>query len=373
MLPVDVIVPVYSNLDITRVCLQSVLQYSSEAASVIVVDDASPEPEVSAYCDELAQAGLIRLLRNESNLGFVGSVNRAMKINAGHDVILLNSDTRVPPDWLSRLQRSAYMAETVATATPFSNDATICSYPVFCQSNALPAGLGAEALDQLFQQANAGVSLPLPTAVGFCMFIKRECLNQVGYFDEERFGKGYGEESDFSMRASAAGWSHHLCCDLFVYHEGSVSFGAERDLRVVQAEKIIQALHPEYASLVSEFVLSDPVRLFRDRVDHLRANNSDQVPLILAERAQYRDALLAFSASLQLELNNHKREITDFQQAVEQYQQVVESLRTDFEKTDNALQDAQRIVYEKQAALDQLNASWPVRFSRLLNKLKRFR
>ena len=48
---------------------------------------------------------------------------------------------------------------------------------------------------------NAGHRVGIPTAVGFCMYIRRECLKEVGEFRAEVFGKGYGEENDFCLRA----------------------------------------------------------------------------------------------------------------------------------------------------------------------------
>jgi GT2 family glycosyltransferase len=119
---------------------------------------------------------------------------------------------------------AAYLDRRIGTVTPFSNNATICSYPRFCADNPLPGDWSVAALDALFSRCNRGELADIPTAVGFCMYIRRDCLNEVGGFDERHFGKGYGEENDFSMRAKALGWRHALSADVFVYHAGSVSF-----------------------------------------------------------------------------------------------------------------------------------------------------
>ena len=55
---------------------------------------------------------------------------------------------------------------------------------------------------------------------------RRAVLRAIGPFDEERFGLGYGEENDFCMRASRAGFVHVLDDATFVYHAGQRSFGA---------------------------------------------------------------------------------------------------------------------------------------------------
>ena len=265
---VDIIIPVYRGLEETRRCIESVLENSQETHfEVVVVDDASPEPELAGYLDSLAASSSITLLRNQSNLGFVQSVNRGMSLHPERDVVLLNSDTLVANDWLDRIRRCAYGTPKAGTVTPFSNNATICSYPVFCAENALPEGVAASELDEMFRRANRGKSIAIPTAVGFCMFIRRDCLDEVGLFDAGNFGKGYGEENDFSMRASRQGWLNLLCADTFVYHAGGVSFMSEKDARVAAALEAMHRLHPGYDDLVRCFIAADPVKELRAAVD----------------------------------------------------------------------------------------------------------
>ena len=109
---IDVIIPIYKGLAQTRRCIDSVLGSAQAAAfEIVAVDDASPDPDIVRYLDELAGRGRITLLRNESNLGFVRSVNRGMALHADRDVVLLNSDTEVANDWLDRLDRCGGLAE----------------------------------------------------------------------------------------------------------------------------------------------------------------------------------------------------------------------------------------------------------------------
>jgi GT2 family glycosyltransferase/glycosyltransferase involved in cell wall biosynthesis len=281
---VDVVVAAYRGLGATRDCLESVLDARQQSAfEIIVVDDASPEPELSAYLDELAARGAVTLLRNASNLGFVQSVNRAMALHPQRDVVLLNSDTVVANDWLDRLRACAYSGTEIGTVTPFSNNATICSYPVFCADNALPAGFDTAALDRVFKRVNRGKKVAIPTAVGFCMYIKRACLDKIGLFDAERFGKGYGEENDFSLRAEGAGFSNVLCGDTFVYHVGSVSFGAERGVHQESGARQLLQLHPDYDERVRRFVEADPARELRRAVDAAIADLPQ--PIVRREQA----------------------------------------------------------------------------------------
>jgi GT2 family glycosyltransferase len=91
---VDIIIPVFRGLEETRRCIESVLADSQRPdGKIIVLDDCSPEPELSRWLDEVAATRGVRLLRNPENLGVVRSVNRGMEAAGRHDVVLLNSDT----------------------------------------------------------------------------------------------------------------------------------------------------------------------------------------------------------------------------------------------------------------------------------------
>jgi GT2 family glycosyltransferase/glycosyltransferase involved in cell wall biosynthesis len=259
-LAVDIVIPAYRGLAETQRCLRSVLaDLDRPRGRVIVIDDKSPEPALSAWLDTQAREGTITLLRNRRNLGFVASANHGLRAaDAGHDVVLLNSDTEVPSGWLTRLGAQAWSRPRVASVSPFSNNATICSYPRD-HGWEMPFGLTVAELDEVCRAVNAGRSVPVPTTVGFCMYIRRDALNDVGLLDEQAFGHGYGEENDFCMRASQRGWQHLLACDTFVYHEGSVSFGDEVGPRSASGQTVLAQRYPDYRMIIDRHVRSDEV------------------------------------------------------------------------------------------------------------------
>lgn len=287
--PVDIIVPVYRGLADTRLCVESVLTSSFQSAyRLIVINDASPEPEVTQWLREkAAQDDRVTLLENPENLGFVGTVNRGMALSDSHDVLLLNSDTEVANDWLDRIRRAAYSDQKVASVTPFSNNATICSYPRFCEGNDLPEGYSTAQLDALCAATNPGAVVNVPTGVGFCMYIRRDCLADVGLFDTENFGKGYGEENDFCQRAAAKGWRNLHNLDTFVLHTGGVSFGDSKSPREKAAMETLRRLHPRYEAEVMSFVQEDPAKPYRLALDveRMRAAKLPVVLTILHDRA----------------------------------------------------------------------------------------
>lgn len=282
---VDVIVPVYRGLLETLACIHSVL--NAKAANktphrLIVIDDKSPEPDLSAALQALAREHDFILLHNTENLGFVKTVNRGMQQHSENDVVLLNSDAEVAGNWLDKLRghlQNTHLSP-VATVTPFSNNATICSYPIFLAKNPLPAGEDIAHLSDLAAFANTGEAIEIPTAVGFCMYITRQALDTVGLFDAETFGKGYGEENDFCARAIKAGFHHAFALDTFVAHEGGVSFLSEQVPLQAHASQALLQKHPEYDAWVRDHVFHDPARQARVRLDLLRFAFSP-LPLIL--------------------------------------------------------------------------------------------
>jgi GT2 family glycosyltransferase/SAM-dependent methyltransferase len=231
---------------------------------LILINDASPEVEITEYLRSLTDTNHVIIIENAENLGFTATVNHGMTMSDENDVLLLNSDTEVANDWLDKLIAQAYSDQRVGTVTPFSNNATICNYPTLSGMQELPPGESVQSLDRAFASANLRRNIEIPTAVGFCMYIRRDCLNEVGLFDVETFGKGYGEENDFCLRATNHGWKHLLAADTFVFHEGEVSFQEGSNPRKKRAMGILRKRYPDYEASVTRHIISNeayPLRI----------------------------------------------------------------------------------------------------------------
>ena len=348
---IDVVIPVYKGLDQTRTCIESVLAAPHGVrAEIVVVDDATPDPAIAEYLRGLAAQGRITLLANPANVGFVQSVNRGMALHPDRDVVLLNSDTEVANDWLDRLLAAAHSEARVATATPFSNNATICSYPFEGWKRGVPGTLGLAGLDTIFASANARRSIDLPTAVGFCMYIRRDCLAAIGAFDAERFGRGYGEENDFCMRAGKAGRRNILAADVFVYHEGSVSFSDERFDLMKAAGPALIAIHPEYPLKVHEFIERDEASALRAAVDRARAERgAEESRTILEERLQERAIIVK-------ELHFLLRASWDYQERVATLRREFSQAAATLEERDGVIAEVKALMAERESEVARLRA-----------------
>jgi GT2 family glycosyltransferase/glycosyltransferase involved in cell wall biosynthesis len=272
--PVDVVVPVYGargrDPAQTLVCLDSVIATLPQNARLVVVDDCSPDPALVAALQLLAKRRQIRLIRQPANRGYPAAVNAGMQAAGRRDVVLLNSDTLVPPGWLEALAQAARSAPGIGTACPLSNEATILSYPTPGADNPMPDRAGTKANAALAARANGVTLVDIPVAVGFCMFIRRECLDQVGLFREDLFAQGYGEESDFCMRARHHGWRHVAVTGMFVAHQGGATFGLAQSHLKRRNAKVLARLHPGYDAMIAAWIARDPLAPARRQMDALR-------------------------------------------------------------------------------------------------------
>jgi GT2 family glycosyltransferase len=261
-----IIIPVHNAPDELERCLASVYRTVRDTVQVIIIDDASSDPEIGNILSRWQKrAGTSwHFPHQEINLGFVGTVNRGIQMTQG-DVVLLNSDTETTPGWLEGLQRCLASDASIATATPWTNNGEIASIPRFCVPNLPPSN--PDAVARMIASTGTAGYPDLPTAVGFCMAISRRALDTLGLFDEETFGRGYGEENDFSMRALHAGFRNVLCDDVYVVHLGGKSFGPlglEPDASSMQR---LLSLHPDYLQKVEEFIKSDPLADRREELN----------------------------------------------------------------------------------------------------------
>lgn len=281
---VDVIIPVYGGAQETLRCLWTVLNAPvSTPFELIVINDAGPVPELNAMLRSLAQRDLFTLEQHRSNQGFVKTVNHGLRMHRERDVVILNSDTEVYNDWLDRLLRHAAEHPRLATITPLSNNATICSYPETLSDNRLALEVDHAEIDRLAAEVNSLRHVTTPTGVGFCMYMRRDAVRDIGLFDERHFGRGYGEENDFCQRAIRRGWSNALACDVYVRHVGSVSFKGEAAERTAKAIKTLGRLHPHYEADVARHIQDDPAWVYRARIDlaRLKRLKSDRNVLLV--------------------------------------------------------------------------------------------
>lgn len=277
---IAVIIPVYGGFLETVECIESVLKSKNHIKSqIIIINDCSPDSRIEQYLHSIdGHLSNVKIIHRTINAGFSESVNTGMLVASRQDVVLLNADTVVQDGWLDKICAIARSDIKIATVTPFTNNGEICSVPYICESRPVITQQLAKEIDQTLERANDCRALDIPVAIGFCMFIRRACLDEIGLFDAELWGRGYGEEVDFCLKAKAKGWRHVIACDTFVVHRGNISFGEEKFSRIVESAKKISTKYPFYDAYIQRFLASDPIAKAR------RAFSIKLLPGLISER-----------------------------------------------------------------------------------------
>jgi GT2 family glycosyltransferase len=267
-LNVDVIIPVYADAALTKAVVDKALScLGSNNSRIIIINDASPDPEVHklfAYYSAKNDTRLI-VLENKNNLGFSGTVNKAIEYSASRDVIVLNSDAIVPDGFVEKMKQAAYSHYKIATVTPFSNNAGVYSVPLN-NIQTLDLNDAVEQVDLMnakLQSGGAGKTVLMPVGHGFCMYMRRSALREIGCFDELLFGRGYSEEVDYCLRARSLGFHNVALPSLYVGHIGGVSFGSEANAMKIKNRKIIEQKYAGYFDEMRAFRQNDPLSSFR--------------------------------------------------------------------------------------------------------------
>jgi O-antigen biosynthesis protein len=225
---------VYNSPEETRACLESLLATRRAVDRIVVVDDASDTP-TAAMLDQIAAAHRdVTLIRHEQTRGYTQSANHVLRECPTDWVVLLNSDTVVPPTALMKLVACGEQFSRIGIVGPLSNAASWQSVPKLTgpdgkfMVNRLPASLTVQRMDELCEELATGPVPFVPIVNGFCMAIRQSVIREIGLFDVDSFPVGYGEEDDFCLRAGAAGYVCGIATDAYVYHVKSASFTSER-------------------------------------------------------------------------------------------------------------------------------------------------
>jgi GT2 family glycosyltransferase len=260
----DIVIPFYENAHLVFPLCDSLVSIAEElealSAAIVAVNDSPGDRELRAALhvvrDQADGRVPFTILENPKNLGFVRSINRAAReaVACRRDVLLLNSDTIVFPGALKELAAVAYGDPMIGFVSPRSNNATICSLPHQPEFRQV-APPDAHAI---FMELSP--RLPrfhfLPTAVGFCLYIKCALFDEFGFFDEA-YGAGYNEENDLIMRANRAGFRAAAANQAFVYHVGEVSFtssGTPKAVHEARTSTLLHERYPEYGPAVQKYL-----------------------------------------------------------------------------------------------------------------------
>ena len=237
-LDLDVVVCVHNALDDVKICLHSLDDALCGRGNIIIVDDAS-DLETSEFLEEYARAKPAKLIRQNTRLGYTKSANNGVRAGGSRNVLLLNSDTIVPPGAIDKLCGALDEHPCLGVVGPLSNAASTQSVPstkgTVAQTaiNPLPPGVTPADMDEYFESHWNRQVVRVPLVHRFCFGVKRAVFDAVGLFDEESFPHGYGEENDFCFRAADAGFDLAVLTNTYIYHAKSKSYSDHERTRLM--------------------------------------------------------------------------------------------------------------------------------------------
>ena len=263
----NVIVTVYENFEATVACFEALFADGSTVPKrVIAVDDASPNEAIRSWLSRQAARGTLETIRNEVNLGFAASVNRALTFCDQGDVLLLNADAFLTPRAIDRLAAVARSAEDIGTVTPFSNNGEFSSFPEPNVLNPLPDLQTRREIAEAAFTANGNAAVDMPNGVGFCLYVTRACLDRVGALPE-LYARGYYEDVEFGLRAREAGLRNVCATGVYVAHAGAQSFRGDKRALVLRNLAILESRFPDHRRECAAFLAADPLDRARAAIE----------------------------------------------------------------------------------------------------------
>lgn len=232
--PASVVIVTYNSAATIEACVASVLDTLNPTDEVIVVDNASQDRTPEVLQDLARQDQRVRVLQSSRNVGFSAGTNLGIQHSTGDYVVMLNPDTIVYGEWLEQMARVADQAN-VGAVGPLSDYVAgrqkwQLYLPIDQASDSPPSRLAAMTLSRNRDQAVESKLL-----IGFCLLIRRDVLDKVGWLDRELFLGN--DDLDMSWRLRREGYRLMVATGAFVHHIGQVSFNtepSERTKRLVQ-------------------------------------------------------------------------------------------------------------------------------------------
>ncbi|MFA3783812.1 glycosyltransferase [Melioribacteraceae bacterium 4301-Me] len=219
---VSVIIPVYNNVDYTRMCIESLIRTTPQLAELIIIDNNSKD-STNDYLTKLEnEDSRVKIIRNTLNVGFPNAVNQGLKESSAEFIVVANNDIIFTEGWTSRFIEIADSDKRIGLVGPVSNLVSGVQIDNEAKYNSIT---DMHIYAEKVKNKRKGEFFEFPRIAFLCTLIKREVIDKIGGLDE-RFSPGNFEDDDFCLRAQLAGFKTVIAKDVFIHHFGSKSFKA---------------------------------------------------------------------------------------------------------------------------------------------------
>ncbi|PID80049.1 hypothetical protein CSB20_08430 [bacterium DOLZORAL124_64_63] len=229
---VSVVIPVFNKLEMTRVCVESILEHGAQALFEIIVVSNGSTDGTDQWLTEQSRRGHLKAVLNQRNEGFSAGCNTGAAAASGRYILFLNNDMEVTPDWLDPMVTTLDNdpAVGIVGARLLFPDGTIQHGGVaLVQKTGTDGTPHIEGIHVGYRMdgASPGNNTPrhMQIVTGAALLIRREVFTEVGGFDT-----GYwngNEDVDLCLKAGEKGWQTVYRPESVIYHFESQS-GPER-------------------------------------------------------------------------------------------------------------------------------------------------
>jgi len=261
----SIIIINWNTKELLKDCLSSVFVNPPACRhEIIVVDNASTDGS-QAFVQEHFQT--VKLIANKENFGFAKANNIAISQATGKFMLLLNSDTIVHGDVLSKSY--VYMRENIDVGAMgcrvLNKDGSLqhstSQFPTLLNLTLQTAGLDKISGVSFFNRYrmldwDRRDARSVETISGCYMLLRRTCVEDVGLLDDSFFF--FGEETDWCKRARLQAWDIHFAPVGEITHLGggsSSGLNYHRDLMLSQATVRLHLKHGGSARAAFVFFL----------------------------------------------------------------------------------------------------------------------
>jgi len=272
---IHIIILNWNGFPDTLECLESLRKIEYDNYEVVIVDNNSSGDDVKIVKEKFGDF-VKQIIVAKDNLGFSGGNNLGIKysLNNGADfILLLNNDTTVEPDFLNKLLDTSKAFPEADILTPrinYYSDKEIIWFAgghiSKIRAAGIPDGIGKHERNY-FRDRYCNF------ASGCCMYIKKEVIEKIGYFDENYFL--YQEDTDFSLRAYEAGLKIFYASSSKIYHKVSATISKSNSFlslyfstrnRLYFAKKNLNRYY--YYGIIAFLIITFPIKLFflRERI-----------------------------------------------------------------------------------------------------------
>jgi len=202
MVEVSIIVPIRYRADLTKVCIDSIINYTKDFELILVQEgeDEAIQALLKEYISEYRQ--IVKIAHNKTPKGYSGALNTGLQMASGKYICFMNNDTVAVPGWMDKMLKAFKECEDVGLVVP----------TFWGSGGKQSVEWGTEGYEYVDDYMNV---------IGVCFLMPREVVDKVGKWDESFFHGG--EDFDMTYRIEQAGYNIVVARESFIYHYGGAS------------------------------------------------------------------------------------------------------------------------------------------------------